>query len=339
MGTITIPHLNKQQPGGKASKMRVLSIFFWVTLLGSFGLSIANSDQPQQCSVTQNNNVLERAFGTVMVRKLASQTMKIEDKLDSMTTEMKNHVETQISGIKDQIATFQEVMKTQLETQEEQSLRNLEAQANIILEQMQAYFEEKCDRNVGTTSPTTPTTTTLSRRHEVQREMKAKLANFAGTEPEWVQDSLIWISNFDTSFYDAQWQCQSFGGRLYEPKSLEHNRMVWNVLKSKGLDVHSTWIGIHDIARRGERRSKYAYASSGRRISFQHWGSYSTTGQQPGNNNQDCIMYVSSRKPHWQGPSDAWDDYFCHVNHRFICEKPLRSESANALCSHTNPCW
>merc|ERR1711963_863660 len=250
MGTITIPHLNKQQPGGKASNMRVLSIFFWVTLLGSLGLSIANSEQPQQCSVTQNNNLLERAFGTVMVRKLASQTMKIEDKLDSMTTEMKNHVETQISGIKDQMATFQEVMKTQLENQEEQSLRNLEAQANIILEQMQAYFEEKCGRNVETTtttpqpqpttSTTASTTTTTLSREQLKRELREKLANFYGTEPEWVQDSLIWISNFDANFDEAQEQCRSYGGRLYEPRSLEHNKLVWNFLKSrKGILVRT----------------------------------------------------------------------------------------------------
>jgi len=285
--------LNKQQPGGKASKMRVLSIFFWVTLLGSFGLSIANSEQPQQCSVTQNNNVLERAFGTVMVRKLASQTMKIEGKLDSMTTEMKNHVETQISGIKDQMATFQEVMKTQLENQEEQSLRNLEAQANIILEQMQAYFEEKCGRNVETTtttpqpqpttsttaSTTTATTTTTLSREQLKRELREKLANFDGTEPEWVQDSLIWISNFRANFNDAQEQCRSFGGRLYEPKSLEHNKMVWNFLKSKRRDDYHHWIGINDIVREGV----YVYATSGEPIAFQHWGSFSISGQQPNN--------------------------------------------------------
>jgi len=304
--------------------MRVLSIFFWVTLLGSFGLSIANSEQPQQCSVTQNNNVLERAFGTVMVRKLASQTMKIEGKLDSMTTEMKNHVETQISGIKDQ-----------------------------ILEQMQAYFEEKCGQNVETTTTTTTTpatttttttpatttttttpattATTLSRRQEVERELKAKLANFDGTEPEWVQDSLIWISNFGANFDDAQEQCQSYGGRLYEPKSLEHNKMVWNFLKSKGRDIYYHWIGINDIAREGV----FVYATSGEPISFQHWGSWSTFGQQPDNfnGNHDCVQYVSSWSglsptgsisPVWQGPSDAWDDYRCSTPFRFICEKPLQ---------------
>merc|ERR1711963_155593 len=332
MGTITIPHLNKQQPGGKASKMRVLSIFFWVTLLGSFGLSIANSDQPQQCSVTQNNNVLERAFGTVMVRKLASQTMKIEGKLDSMTTEMKNHVETQISGIKDQMATFQEVMKTQLENQEEQSLRNLEAQANIILEQMQAYFEEKCGRNVETTtttpqpqpttsttaSTTTATTTTTLSREQLKRELTEKLADFDGTEPEWVQDSLIWISNFRANFHEAQEQCQSYGGRLYEPKSLEHNKLVWNFLKSR-KDISWHWIGINDIAREG----LYVYATSGEPIAFQHWGSDRVFGQQPDNydDNEDCVQYVSSTYSFRQGPSDAWADYDCMGNARFICEK------------------
>jgi len=316
--------------------MRVLSIFFWVTLLGSLGLSIANSEQPQQCSVTQNNNVLERALGTVMVRKLASQTMKIEGKLDSMTTEMKNHVETQISGIKDQMATFQEVMKTQLETQEEQSLRNLEAQANIILEQMQAYFEEKCGRNVETTtttpqpqpttsttaSTTTATTTTTLSREQLKRELRAKLANFYGTEPEWVQDSLIWISNFKTNFDDAKRQCQSYGGRLYEPKSLEHNKMVWNFLKSKGRDIYNNWIGINDIATEG----LYRYASSGKPIAFQHWGSSSGSGQQPNNydDNEDCVHYVSSTRSLWEGPSDAWADYYCNHVNRFICEKPLQ---------------
>jgi len=313
--------------------MRVLSIFFWVTLLGSLGLSIANSEQPQQCSVTQNNNVLERALGTVMVRKLASQTMKIEGKLDSMTTEMKNHVETQISGIKDQMATFQEVMKTQLETQEEQSLRNLEAQANIILEQMQAYFEEKCGRNVETPTPTTTTTTTttattttttttttLSRRQEVERELRAKLWNFDGTEPEWVKDSLIWISDFEATFDDAQEQCQSYGGRLYEPKSLEHNKMVWNFLKSKGrTEYYRHWIGINDIAREGV----YVYSSTGGPIAFQHWGSFSW-GQEPNNynGNQDCVAF--STHPNWEGPSDAWADYDCSFSSRFICEKLLQ---------------
>jgi len=294
--------------------MRVLSIFFWVTLLGSFGLSIANSEQPQQCSVTQNNNVLERAFGTVMVRKLASQTMKIEGKLDSMTTEMKNHVETQISGIKDQ-----------------------------ILEQMQAYFEEKCGQNVETTTTTTTTpatttttttpatttttttpattATTLSRRQEVERELKAKLANFDGTEPEWVQDSLIWISNFRANFHEAQEQCQSYGGRLYEPKSLEHNKLVWNFLKSR-KDISWHWIGINDIAREG----LYVYATSGEPIAFQHWGSDRVFGQQPDNydDNEDCVQYVSSTYSFWQGPSDAWADYDCMGNARFICEKLLQ---------------
>jgi len=325
--------------------MRVLSIFFWVTLLGSFGLSIANSDQPQQCSVTQNNNVLERAFGTVMVRKLASQTMKIEGKLDSMTTEMKNHVETQISGIKDQMATFQEVMKTQLENQEEQSLRNLEAQANRILEQMQAYFEEKCGRNVETTtttpqpqpttsttaSTTTATTTTTLSREQLKRELREKLANFNGTEPEWVQDSLIWLSNFQANFDDAQEQCQSFGGRLYEPRSLEHNKLVWNFLKSKGREGRRTfwennenihWIGINDIAREG----LYVYASTGEPIAFQHWGSFMYWGQQPDNNdNQNCVAFVpSTNSMYWQEPFDAWADWNCRDRERFVCEKPLQ---------------
>jgi len=287
--------------------MRVLSIFFWVTLLGSLGLSIANSEQPQQCSVTQNNNVLERALGTVMVRKLASQTMKIEGKLDSMTTEMKNHVETQISGIKDQ-----------------------------ILEQMQAYFEEKCGQNVETTTTTTTTpatttttttpattATTLSRRQEVERELKAKLANFDGTEPEWVQDSLIWISNFGANFDDAQEQCQSYGGRLYEPKSLEHNKMVWNFLKSKGrTEYRFHWIGINDIAREGV----FVYGTFGEPIAFQHWGSFEYAGQQPSNSggNQDCVAYVPSTNSLWQGPSDAWADLSCSSSYRFICEKPLQ---------------
>ena len=93
-------------------------------------------------------------------------------------------------------------------------------------------------------------------REKLKRELSAKLANFDGTDPEWVKDSLIWISSFRVraTFDEAQEQCQSFGGRLYEPKSLEHNKLVWNFLKSKGYPQNgfSHWIGITDRAREGE---------------------------------------------------------------------------------------
>ena len=36
------------------------------------------------------------------------------------------------------------------------------------------------------------------------------------------------------------------GGKLYEPKNLEHNRRVYALIEAKGLEGVNFWIGIHD---------------------------------------------------------------------------------------------
>ena len=66
-----------------------------------------------------------------------------------------------------------------------------------------------------------------------------------------VQDSLIWFSNQAATFDDAQANCQSMGGQLFEPQTLLENNQVYDLIEAKGRAGYTHWIGINDKAQEG----------------------------------------------------------------------------------------
>merc|ERR1711976_2565 len=156
-------------------------------------------------------------------------------------------------------------------------------------------------------------------KSELERAVKENLLNFDMTEPEWVEDSLIWFSNQLANYDDAQANCQSMGGQLFEPQTLIENNQVYELMEAKGRDSpYGHWIGINDKAQEGT----FVYASSDIPIAFEHWGSF-PWGQQPddGGVNEDCVCFVSSTLSN--GPKNAWNDLHCNGNLRYICQKRI----------------
>ena len=66
-----------------------------------------------------------------------------------------------------------------------------------------------------------------------------------------VQDSLIWFSNQAATFDDAQANCQSMGGQLFEPQTLLENNQVYELMEAKGRAENFHWIGINDKEQEG----------------------------------------------------------------------------------------
>ena len=66
-----------------------------------------------------------------------------------------------------------------------------------------------------------------------------------------VGDSLIWFSNQEANVDDAQANCQSMGGQLFEPQTLLENNQVYELIEAKGRNEYSHWIGINDKAQEG----------------------------------------------------------------------------------------
>ena len=71
------------------------------------------------------------------------------------------------------------------------------------------------------------------------------------TDAVLVQDSLIWFSNQAATFDDAQANCQSMGGQLFEPQTLLENNQVYELMEAKGRAQYPHWIGINDEAQEG----------------------------------------------------------------------------------------
>ena len=189
--------------------------------------------------------------------------MDFQVELSSQTSEIKDHVDSQIRGIQDHLdfqgelsaqtseikATLemqasqitrveenQEKMKNQI-IEVQANLEKLETRTSMILQQMQTFFEDRFGWSM--------------EKSELERAVKENLLNFDMTEPEWVEDSLIWFSNQAANFDQAQANCQSMGGHLFEPQTLHENNQVYELMEAKGRTLNWHWIGINDKAQEG----------------------------------------------------------------------------------------
>ncbi|XP_070198383.1 low affinity immunoglobulin epsilon Fc receptor-like isoform X2 [Littorina saxatilis] len=102
---------------------------------------------------------------------------------------------------------------------------------------------------------------------------------------------------------DAKAACERQHGILVEIDSLQENAFVYNMVKG----VNSAWIGLNDI----EQEGVFVWASSGRLLSFSHWGA----GQPSNWNGQEhCGMF-------WAHVGDRWNDGTCNHQIPYVCER------------------
>ena len=101
----------------------------------------------------------------------------------------------------------------------------------------------------------------------------------------------------------------SIGARLFEPRSIP----VQNLVFTKSIEVwggeNKAWIGINDKSVEGE----FVFASSGENINVTDWKPYEPNDL----NNQDCVTY--SAYSNYNG-NHYWDDDRCSNIYSFICE-------------------
>ena len=108
--------------------------------------------------------------------------------------------------------------------------------------------------------------------------------------------------------YDAQENCgQKFpnaSGKLFEPKTLEENKQVYNTFKIMFGESYIR-IGINDKSTEGQ----FTYSSDGQAIAIAPWFTY----QPDGGEKQNCVTFGNYGTP-------TWIDYFCAGRLFSICE-------------------
>ena len=98
------------------------------------------------------------------------------------------------------------------------------------------------------------------------------------------------------------------GGKLFEPKSLAENKMVWEKAKSiDGNDARAYWIGVTDRVKEADFR----YDSNNLEIPFSIiW--YTSYGTHAGGKFRDCVGITYTGR---------WYDGPCsNFKYRSICE-------------------
>jgi len=107
------------------------------------------------------------------------------------------------------------------------------------------------------------------------------------------------------TFNEAKTFCESKRGRLFEPRTVQTNKLVYD----KGVEVLTTdymWIGI--ISKTG-KSGPWKFATSGEDIIQTIWRS-----DQPNDSGSElCGYYGTSER-------EKWLDYQCTHSYRFICE-------------------
>ena len=109
----------------------------------------------------------------------------------------------------------------------------------------------------------------------------------------------------EKTFNDAKSYCQSRRGRLFEPRSVHTNKLVYD----KGVEVLNNnlmWFGI--ITKNG-KSGPWKFATSGENIAQTIWYS----GQPNDSGSELCGCYYSTS-------SEKWWDRPCTKTYRFICE-------------------
>ena len=117
---------------------------------------------------------------------------------------------------------------------------------------------------------------------------------------------------------DAEADCISKRGKLFEPRNEEHNTFVTRLAEKKGL--YGFWIGIHDRKEKGkENEGNFVYESDNKAITWENW-----RRGQPNNKynkcygDEDCVEVKTD-------PKGKWNDQCCGKTKPYVCEKIVYS--------------
>ena len=107
------------------------------------------------------------------------------------------------------------------------------------------------------------------------------------------------------TFNDAKSYCQSKSGRLFEPRTIHTNKLVYD----KGFEVlkNYMWVGI--ISKNG-KSGPWKFATSGENVVQKMW----LSGEPDQGGNEICVYYNNSWK------TEKWRDTRCTTTCYFICE-------------------
>ena len=177
------------------------------------------------CSnVTDNTNVLERAFGPVITAKLEDTSEDIKGLFQSGLTQQNGQLEESLRGILNETKEeFQQIINSRFEEQDEK----IKGYIGQILQQFGQLFEQK----------------------EVLNQ---------DCPEDWtrIEDSCYFISDEKLNITQAQDKCQDLAedGKLFEPKNLRQNDLVYTLLKTtKGISSNDHYfIGINDRNEEGQ---------------------------------------------------------------------------------------
>ena len=99
--------------------------------------------------------------------------------------------------------------------------------------------------------------------------------------------------------------------RLFEPRSIPVNELVFNKSKEVWGGVHTAWIGINDRNVEGE----FVYESSREEVTVTDW--YPSEPNSRGGN-QDCVTFGCYYYTTYY--YEKWDDNNCTTKLFFVCE-------------------
>ena len=113
-------------------------------------------------------------------------------------------------------------------------------------------------------------------------------------------------------------ECSKKDARLFEPKDLETNELVFKTSKEVGQTFTNDdnkwifwWIGIHDLGNEGN----FSYQSDKNGAELE-WTNFSQCEPNNfGRNGEDCVQFNGLAK------NGKWNDANCNANCEFICEK------------------
>ena len=119
--------------------------------------------------------------------------------------------------------------------------------------------------------------------------------------------------------HEAQRSCIAMESRLFEPRNIETNKLVFDIAKnvSEGWKSRSNkyiffWIGIHDSRNEGT----FSYLSDNNSPIL--WDNFGPNEPNNHNNKEDCVY------AHANG---IWNDVDCNTQTEFICEIELSTLS------------
>ena len=120
---------------------------------------------------------------------------------------------------------------------------------------------------------------------------------------------ILFAPDFDqVDFTTAVDRCRQLSSRLFEPRNLWLNNLVFQLRADLSKTSEKFWIGIND----SDQEGRYVFNSSGEEISFTNW--YRT--EPNGRTSENYVAF------YYNSPAQ-WIDLGPHWTISFICEIPL----------------